>query len=153
MNKKIVIVFISIFAIILFSLLGIIIYNNLSNYSSVLKINWNIKLPKNIIKEIYSANSDSSFHGDGIRYHIFSYKNENKVEELFNWSIEEKETIFYSSYSESVNNWLNKIKVSKENYPNYSNCKYWYNKKDDNSEIIILWDSKENKLYIVESFL
>ena len=153
MNKKIVIVFISIFAIILFSLLGIIIYNNLSNYSSVLKINWNIKLPKNIIKEIYSANSDSSFHGDGIRYHIFSYKNENKVEELFNWSIEEKETIFYSSYSESINNWLNKIKVSKENYPNYSNCKYWYNKKDDNSEIIILWDSKENKLYIVESFL
>ena len=153
MNKKIVIVFISIFAIILVSLLGIILYNNLSNYSNVLKINWNIELPKNTIKEIYSANSDSSFHGDGIRYHIFSYKNENKIEELFNWSIEEKETIFYSSYSESVNNWLNNIKVSKENYPNYSNCKYWYDKQDDNSEIIILWDSKENKLYIVESLL
>ena len=153
MNKKIVIVFISIFTIILFSLLGIIIYNNLSNYSNVLKANWNIELPGDTIKEIYSANSDSSFHGDGIRYHIFLYKNENKIEELFNWSIEEKETIFYSSYSESVNNWLNKIKVSKENYPNYSNCKYWYEKQDDNSEIIILWDSKENKLYIVESFL
>ena len=153
MNKKIVIVFISIFAIILVSLLGIILYNNLSNYSNVLKINWNIELPKNTIKEIYNANSDSSFHGDGIRYHIFSYKNENKIEELFNWSIEEKETIFYSSYSESVNNWLNNIKVSKENYPNYSNCKYWYDKQDDNSEIIILWDSKENKLYIVESLL
>ncbi len=153
MNKKIVIVFISIFTIILFSILGIIIYNNLSNYSNVLKINWNIELPKNTIKEIYSANSDLSFNGDGIRYHIFSYKNENKIEELFNWSIEEKETIFYSSYSESVNNWINKIKVSKENYPNYSNCKYWYEKQDDNSEIIILWDSKENKLYIVESFL
>ena len=153
MNKKIVIVFISIFTIILFSILGIIIYNNLSNYSNVLKINWNIELPKNTIKEIYSANSNASFHGDGIRYHIFSYKNENKIEELFNWSIEEKETIFYSSYSESVNNWINKIKVSKENYPNYSNCKYWYEKQDDNSEIIILWDSKENKLYIVESFL
>ena len=152
MNKKII-VFISVFTIILFSLLGIIIYNNLSNYSNVLKINWNIELPKNTIKEIYSANSDSSFHGDGIRYHIFSYKNENKIEELFNWSIEEKETIFYSSYSESVNNWLNNIKVSKENYPNYSNCKYWYDKQDDNSEIIILWDSKENKLYIVESLL
>ena len=149
-KKKIIVVFI---IIIIFSLLGIIIYNNLSNYSNVLKINWNIELPKNTIKEIYSANSDSSFHGDGIRYHIFSYKNENKIEELFNWSIEEKETIFYSSYSESVNNWLNNIKVSKENYPNYSNCKYWYDKQDDNSEIIILWDSKENKLYIVESLL
>ena len=152
MNKK-KIVLIVIFIIVVFSLLGIIIYNNLSNYSNVLKANWNVELPKNSIKEIYSANSDSSFHGDGIRYHIFSYKNENKIEELFNWSIEEKETIFYSSYSESVNNWLNKIKVPEENYPNYSNCKYWYEKQDDNSEIIILWDSKENKLYIVESFL
>ena len=110
-------------------------------------------MPKNSIKEIYSANSDSSFHGDGIRYHIFLYRNENEIEELFNWSIEEKETIFYSSYSESVNNWLNKIKVSKENYPSYSNCKYCYEKQDDNSEIIILWDSKEIKLYVVESFL
>ena len=152
MNKK-KIVLIVIFIIVVFSLLGIIIYNNLSNYSNVLKANWNVELPKNSIKEIYSANSDSSFHGDGIRYHIFSYKNENKIEELFNWSIEEKETIFYSSYSESVNNWLNKIKVSQENYPDYSNCKYWYKKQDDNSEIIILWNSKENKLYIVESFL
>ena len=149
-KKKIIVVFI---IIIIFSLLGIIIYNNLSNYSNVLKVNWNIELPKNLVKEIYSANSDSSFHGDGIRYHIFSYKNENKIEELFNWSIEEKETIFYSSYSESVNNWLNEIKVSKENYPNYSNCKYWYNKQDDNSEIIIIWDSNKDRLYIVESFL
>ena len=70
-----------------------------------------------------------------------------------NWSIEEKETKDYSTYSETIDNWLNEIKVSKENYPNYSNCKYWYNKKDDNSEIIILWNSKENKLYTVESFL
>ena len=153
MDKKIVIVFIVIFIIIVFSLLGIIVYSNLTNYSNILKLNWNIELPKNSIKEIYSANSDPSFHGDGIRYHIFSYKNEDKIKGLFSWSDEEKETIYYSSYSESVNNWLNKIKVSKENYPNYSNCKYWYNKQNDNSEIIILWDSKENKLYIVESFL
>ena len=153
MKKKIVIVFIVIFVIIVFSLLGIIRYNSLSNYSNVLKVNWSIELPKNSIKEIYSSDEGESFNGDGIRYHIFSYKNENKIEKLFKWSIEEKETIFYQSYSESVNNWLNKIKVSKENYPNYSNCKYWYKKQDDNSEIIILWNSKENKLYIVESFL
>ena len=153
MKKKIVVVFIFVFIIIVFSLLGIVIYNNVTNYANVLKVNWNIELPKNLVKEIYSASSDESIHGDGIRYHIFSYKDEDKIEELFNWSLDEKETIYYSSYSESVNNWLNEIKVSKENYPNYSNCKYWYDKQDDNSEIIILWDSKENKLYIVESFL
>ncbi len=153
MKKGLKITLIVIFIIIVFSLLGIIIYNNISNYSNVLKANWNIKLPKNLVEEVYSANSDSSFHGDGIRYHIFSYKNEDKIEKLFNWSIKEKETIYYSSYSESINNLLSKIKVSKKNYPNYSNCKYWYNKQNDNSEIIILWDSEENRLYVVESFL
>ena len=151
MNKKKIIIVLGI--IIIFSLLGIIIYNNLSNYSNVLKVNWNIELPKNLVKEIYSADSNVSFHGDGIRYHVFSYKNEDEIEEIFNWSNEEKETIYYSSYSESINNWLNEIKVPKENYPNYSNCKYWYNTQDDNSEIIILWDSTKDRLYIVESFL
>lgn len=149
-KKKIIVVFI---IIIIFSLLGIIIYNNLSNYSNVLKVNWNIELPNNLVKEIYNADSSASFHGDGIRYHIFSYENEDEINKMFNWSNEENETIFYSSYSESINNWLNEIKVSKENYPNYSNCKYWYNKQDDNSEIIILWDSNKDRLYIVESFL
>ena len=152
MNRKKIIVVIIVSIIIVFCLLGIIIYNNLLNYSNVLKTNWNIELPKEI-KEIYSTSSNTSFHGDGIRYHIFSYKNEDKIEELFNWSIEEKETKDYSTYSETIDNWLNEIKVPKENYPNYSNCKYWYNKKDDNSEIIIFLDNKENKLYIVESFL
>ena len=151
MNKKKIIIVLGI--IIIFSLLGIIIYNNLKNYSNVLKVNWNIELPKNLVKEIYSADSNASFHGDGIRYHVFSYKNEDEIEEIFNWSNEEKETIYYSSYSESINNWLNEIKVPKENYPNYSNCKYWYNTQDDNSEIIILWDSTKDRLYIVESFL
>lgn len=152
-KKKIILVLIVIFIISVSSLLGMMIYNNLTNYANVLKANWNIELPKNLIEEIYSADEGASFHGDGIRYHIFSYKNEDKIEELFDWSIEEKETKDYSTYSETIDNWLNEIKVSKENYPNYSNCKYWYNKKDDNSEIIILWDSKENRLYIVESFL
>ena len=154
-KKKIVltIILISIIIIIIFGLLGITLYNNLTNYSNVLKLNWNIEFPRNSIKEIYSANSDTSFNGDGIRYHIFSYKNEDEINELFNWSSEEKETIFYSSYSESINNLLDKINVSKENYPNYSNCMYWYNKQNDNSEIIIILNSNENILYVVESFL
>ncbi len=153
MNKKCIIVIIITFIIIIFTLLGINIYSNLTNYTNVLQANWNIKLPKNSIKEIYNAHSDSSFHGDGIRYHIFSYQNEDEIKEIFNWSNEEQETIYYSSYSESINNWLNKINVSQEYYPHYYNCKYWYKKQNNNSEIIILWDSKENKLYIVESLL
>ncbi len=150
-KKKLITILIII--IIGLSLSGIIIYTKSTNYSNILKINWKIELPKNSIKEIYSADSGASFLGDGIRYHIFSYKKDEQIKEMLDWTKEEKETIFYSTYKESINAWLNKIKVSKENYPNYSNCKYWYNKQEDNSEIIILWDNKENKLYVVEEFL
>ncbi len=153
-KKKIIIVFSIIIIIISLSLLGITLYNKVTNYSNVLKINWDIEIPKEAkVKEIYSANSDVSIHGDGLRYHIFSYKNEDKITDMVNWSKEEKETLYYPSYHESVNNWLNEINVSKNKYPDYTNCKYWYTKKDDNSEIIILLDDTKNLIYVVESFL
>lgn len=154
-KKKLILVLIVTFIIGVFILLGMFIYNNSSNYSYVLKANWNIKLPRKTIEEIYSAKDEPNFHGDGIRYHIFSYKeaNEEEINKLFTWSTEEKETIYFSSYSEAINDWIDDFNINPDDYLNYANCKYWYNNKKDNSEIIILWDSKENKLYVVESFL
>ena len=147
-KKKIVLVLMVIAIIIVFSLLGLIAYNNLSSYSNVLKANWDIKLPKTLVKEIFNARESQSFHGDGIRYHIFSYKeeDENEINKLFDWTTEEKETIYYSSYRESVNNWLSKIKVSKENYPNYSDCKFWYNSHYDSSEICCYLELERKEL-------
>ncbi len=150
-KRRIVLVAVIVFIIIVCGLLGIIMYNNLTDYSSVLKINWNINLPKKMFKEVYSVDDGPSFHGDGIRYHVFSYEenDETEINKIFDWSIDEKNSI----YNEVIDNWLSEIKVSKEMYPYYSNCRYWYNRHDDNSEIIILWDSNENKLFVVESFL
>ncbi len=149
MNKKIILIMIVILTI---SLLGIIGYKILNNYSYVLKINWNIELPKNL-KEIYEISTDANFHGDGTRYHIFTYQEDEQVQDMFKWTLNEQETLYYKSYQEFVDDSLNKLNVPSTNYPNYANSQYWYNKKDDNSEIIILWDSLENKLYIIESFL
>ena len=67
--KRNIIIVISLIVVILF------IYNKLTNYSTALKLNWNIKLPSSAkITEIYENSAEPSFHGDGIRYHIFSYK-------------------------------------------------------------------------------
>lgn len=41
-------------------------------------MNWSIKLP-NLYKEIYSIDSGPGFHGDGERYNIFDYKNQEEV--------------------------------------------------------------------------
>ena len=148
MNKKILI------KLILIVLVVFLIYIKITNYSTALKLNWDIKLPPQArMTEIYENSAEPSFHGDGIRYHIFSYKNEEVINKMFNWNKEEKETFFCDSYSECIDSWLNEIETPKEYFPDYHNCVYWYNKKDGYNEIIILWNKEENKIYVVESFV
>lgn len=53
----------------------------------------------------------------------------------------------------AVKEWLDSITVPAELSPNYSECLYFYRSKDDNSEIIILWDTGNKSLHVVESFL
>ena len=146
--KRNIIIVISLIVVILF------IYNKLTNYSTALKLNWNIKLPSSAkITEIYENSAEPNCLGDGVRYHIFSYKKEELIKKMFNWSTEETELLYCDSYSQCINEWLNKIETPKEYFPDCSTCKYWYDKQEDNSEIIIIWDDKKDKLYVIESFL
>lgn len=132
----------------------VLVWNHFSDYSTTLNANWGFRLPsKAHYSEVYSKDSSASFHGDGIRYHIFSYKEEKPVNELFNWSANEEKTVFNLSYQEAITEWLNSIDVPTEELPDYSKCLYWYESQDDNSEIIVLWDASSKRIYIVESFL
>ena len=154
MKRKTIISSVIIVIIILCLIVGYIFNKNINNYANIIKLNWNIELPEDAeIREILIKKENTSSHGDGIRFHIFAYENEDKIEKMLNWSIEEKETLFYSSYRETINEWLNQINISNKYIPNYSNCQYWYNRQGDNSEIIVAWDKTEKKLYFVESFL
>ena len=154
MNKKKIIISSVIVLAILCFIIGYYICAKITDYSPVIKANWNIDFAAYTdIIEIYGIDNVKSILGDGNRYHIFQYENEDGVSEMLDWSNEEKETIYNSTYTESVNEWLGQIGVPEEYYPDYSSCKYWYNKKEDNSEIIILWDDTEDKLYVVESFM
>ena len=81
-----------------------------TNYNTLLEANWKISIPsKSHYSEIYSKDSGSSFHGDGIRYHVFSCKDHSYVAEMLDWESDEKETIYYGNYSDAVNVWLDKI--------------------------------------------
>ena len=123
-------------------------------YSAVLMANWGFSLPNGAgCTEIYSSNSGSSPHGDGIRYHTFSYESEDSIEEMFAWSSVESELIFYASYSEAVEEWLGRIAVPDEYRPNIGECVYHYERQDGNDEILVFWNSGENRLYVLESFL
>ncbi|MDE7262863.1 MAG: hypothetical protein K2N78_12510 [Oscillospiraceae bacterium] len=151
-KKRTVILFVSIIAFA--AIIGLFALKSLSDYSMVLKLNWNVALPTNShYSEIYNQDSGASFHGDGIRYHIFAYRDGEPVSKMFEWQSEEKNTNYRSSYSGAVDEWLNQIDVPSKERPNYAECVYWYQSHSDNSEIVILWDEGQGKLYVVESLL
>lgn len=151
-NKKIL--SIVLVCIIVLSVGMLLMWKHHTNYNTTLEANWEISIPsKARYSEIYSKDSGPSFHGDGIRYHIFSYKDHSYVGEMLDWESDEKETLYYGNYSNTVNVWLDTIDVPSEYRPDCSECLFWYNSQDDNSEIIILWDKGNNALYLMESFL
>ena len=125
------------------------------SYASVLEANWGVELPiKALCKEVYKADTGPSFHGDGIRYHVFSYRYEDYIDLMFAWSGNlENKTLFYRSYSEASDIWLDELDIPEEQYPDYDACFCWYKSEHDNSEILIFWNPEINRLYIVENII
>lgn len=114
-------------------------------YTEIIDINWSIKLPDSY-KEIYSIDSGADFHGDGERYHIFEYTEENEINQSLNWENNKDNSI-----ETEIEKVLSQLNVPKENMPNFqSNYKYYTIGKDDNSKIYLIFTTDSKKLYVVE---
>lgn len=135
-------------------LAGLLAWRLVPGYASALRLNWGISLPILARPSLcYEADSGPSFLGDGIRYHVFSYRYEDPVSLMFAWGSVERETIYCDSYREAAEAWLDKIQVSAGDRPDYGGCLYWYRAQEDNSELLVFWDAEQNRLYFLESFL
>lgn len=135
----------------------IIFYFIFFDYGFVIKINWGISIPyRSFYKEIYQKDSGPSFNGDGTRYHVFSYKNEKYIDEMFEWNKIDEDSNF--NHIELMERELDRIMVLEKDRPDYSKCRYWYNFEKNTSDWILDWiiicnNTKENKFYVVEYFL
>ena len=124
------------------------------SYEEMYRGNWGFVFPKaSKYIEIYEKDTGSSFHGDGKRYHVYAYELEDSVAEMVEWSKTEGHTNYFSTYKETADNWLAEIGVEKEQYPVYENANYYYQRQVDNSELILIWNSEEKKIYVLESFM
>ena len=149
MRKKRIFIFLAVTAALLALLL-----NLLPGYASTLKVNWGISLPVSALwQETYRTDSGPSFHGDGWRYHVFSYRREAPVEQMLPWSSEEGITVFQKSYRGAADDWLDSIQVPQEQRPDYDSCAFWYASQEDNSQVILFWNPDAKKLYVAESFI
>lgn len=135
-----------------FIIIGISKY--FDNYSFIINENWNIKIPRNFI-ETYKKDSGPSFHGDGLRYHIFKYDRSEKIDDIVSWS---DTADLYQGKNRFVEGEVTKIlsslQVTSEYYPSFQGgYMYYYEAKEDASRIFMLHDYDSNLIYIVEDFM
>lgn len=130
---------------LILALSTVIMIKEQNRYYHILNMNWKLNLPRQY-EEIYYKDSGESFHGDGERYSVFQY---NTLEEINN-AIELNSK--NDNIEPSVTKILEKLKVSKDYYPDFNNdYKYYYKIKEDTSQLYIILDSNLKKAYIVEN--
>ena len=124
-----------------------------SSYILTYKANWGFSLPWTALcREIYAADSGASFHGDGIRCHIYSYQYEDDIDNLFAWAAH-RTTDSGASCADTAALWLDTLAIPTEFRPDLDACTVWYHSKSDGSELIILLCEEENRIFILEQFI
>jgi len=109
-----------------------------------IRMNWEINFPTGG-SVVYQADSGASFHGDGIRYHVFRYGDEEELDTCLGWR--EPST----ASAEVANALLDEIRVPTEERIDFSACPLWQSRQKDNSQIYIFLYGQ--MIYVVENFL
>ena len=129
-------------------------------YSRVLQANWGVALPAEaLLTEEHEQDSGASFHGDGIRYHVYSYANADPIRTMLPWVYVDKaaektgEQGKTSGVTKDVEAWLDEISAPAQVRPDYDRCTYHRETQADGSKLVMLWDKGAQMLYVVESFL
>ena len=143
--------------LIILILFGFFAYKEMNDYTNIIKLNWWIEIPKEIkYQEIYSKDSWESFHWDWIRYHIYFYENEEAVDKMLDWenSLSDDQDSNWGYFEHLEERLLVELKIEWENFPPLAQISnVYYKKHEDNSEILILLNDIQKKLYVIESFL
>lgn len=109
--------------------------------------NWSLSLPKNL-HLIYACHSKDMWFGEGIRYDV--YNTEDATFSL----VEEIDTEYFLSVNDQkkILSWLNSIGVEDIQIPVFSNISdATFMNKSDGSEIYILYEEENNKVYFIQN--
>ena len=143
-----ILLFLCVFPFVILSVL-----NTDSDFADTLEANWGIVLSEQTGWKLeYHADEGASFHGDGIRYNVVSYIQEDEIANMVAWCEAEGTTRKNRTYQAEITVWLDEINADKGYYPEYQGCKYWYQLESDGSEIILVWNAELDKVYVTESF-
>ena len=134
--------------ILCFSL--ILILTGCSFNSFTFERNWDLELPKDL-HEVYHKDTGSSFHGDGTFYTIYQINNTDSIESLVDWSDVSSPTRLTDSYDDFATQCLDELNIPSDERINLEQCQYYYQVKDDGSELLLLYNLETDYLYIIEN--
>ena len=101
-----------------------------NNCIDIIKENWDIQISAPT-EEIFHESSSISFHGDGERYHVFEYENEEDI-------IYDLETYY-------------DVKIPEEFRPNIKDkYKFYTISKDDNSNLYLVYIPGTSRIFVAE---
>lgn len=99
------------------------------------------------LHEDYYASSERNFHNDGVKYSVYTPKEEIPSDFFADFS-----DGCNPEYKEEISSWLDEIDVPSENRPNFENqCRVKLIKKYEeySDKMYLLYDQTTNKLYVV----
>lgn len=115
----------------------------LINYSYTLNANWGFSLPAGTA-QVYRQDSGASFHGDGLRYHVFTCREGPD-------GLLDGQATSSGSAAQLAEAWLDQLEVPAAQRPDYSQCQAGYRTQNGGADqLLAFWDGE--KLYLLESF-
>lgn len=122
--------------------IGINAYNHTSK--RLYEINWEITLPKKIHLE-FERSTEPSFHGDGLRYTVFSSKNEISKDFLADFTEKDIEC-----FREEIYAYLEMLEIPTENHPDFEHSCCVKKMEMYANKLYLLYDKDNNLLYAVQ---
>lgn len=119
-------------------------------YTATVTLNWGLSLPESG-GCVYEADSGSSFHGDGERYHVLSYPPGSTVETALSW----QDAPLGDAPAAEITRLMDDLSIPEEERPDPDQCR-WYTATDPDDPrncLYLLLSALGTRLYILESFL
>lgn len=127
-----------------------------SGYTRVLAANWHISLP-HYAGEVYAAEEDESWLGDGNRYHVFRYSDKAAIAQAVGWQSGDTKEI--RAAVEAIigvgtvdGTGIAGLNVPQDKKPDYGRCRWFAlrGRDDFRNRLYLLLNG--DTLYVVEQF-
>lgn len=116
-------------------------------YLHIIKLNWEVDLPTGC-EQLYEQDTGPSFHGDGLRYHVFAYRRAPKLEG--DWLA----APLAEADRQEVERILSKLQVDGADAPAFERVTHTLTRRQrDNSTLYMLYAADNQRLFVIEHFI